>query len=62
VDAHPGDLRAPLLGPALGVGQVDECLAVEEVPAYIWDSSLDPGLGVTRRLRMIGTFSNKRSG
>ena len=44
VDAHPGPLPAPRLGPALGVGQVDERLAGEERLAHERHRALHPGL------------------
>jgi hypothetical protein len=44
VDALPGGLVAPFLRPGLGLGQVNELLAGEEVPADILDTALDSGL------------------
>jgi hypothetical protein len=44
MDAHAGDLRAPVFGAGAAVGQVEEVLAGEEVPAHVLHRALDAGL------------------
>jgi hypothetical protein len=44
VDAHARTLRTPRLGPALGIGQVDERPTLEEPTAHEGHLALDPRL------------------
>ena len=53
MDAQAGFLRAPHLRMVLGIGEVGELFAGEEVVAHVLDHSLDAGFVPRRQLRSI---------
>ena len=62
VDALPGGVGAPRVGTGLGVGQIGEVLAGEEVAPHVLDHPLDTRFVLRRQLRLIRSVISELSG